>query len=275
MSKAAEIEELTVSIGGVRTFLRRRRGDGEPVLLVHGNPTHSADWLPFLEQIEGPAIALDLPGFGRSERPPTDRLEPSMHGYAAFLERALEELGIGDYGLAVHDWGAVALLTAQRHPERLRRLVVIDAVPLLPGYRWHWIARIWRRRIAGELFIRLNSKAGTALLLRQARPGRRPMPREFVEMVWEGWDAGMSRAVLGLYRSADPEALEAAGARLHLLECPALVVWGSEDPYLGPEWGRRYAERLPRAELLELERAGHWPWIDRPELVDRVVEFLA
>lgn len=66
----------------------------------------------------------------------------------------------------------------------------------------------------------------------------------------------------------------AAGTRLGQLSCPALVLWGTEDPYLGVEHGRAYAERLPGAELELVEGAGHWPWIDRPELVDRVADFL-
>ena len=48
--------------------------------------------------------------------------------------------------LVVHDWGVVGLLWAMRHPERVERLVVMNAVPFLPGYRWHRTARIWRTR---------------------------------------------------------------------------------------------------------------------------------
>ena len=63
-----------------------------------------------------------------------------MYGLSAFLERCLDELGVGERKLVVHDWGALALIGAQRRPELVERLVVINAVPLLPGYRWHWIA---------------------------------------------------------------------------------------------------------------------------------------
>ena len=47
------IEETTVDVGGVRTFLRRTGGEGPPTVFVHGNPTHSEDWMPFLERIDG------------------------------------------------------------------------------------------------------------------------------------------------------------------------------------------------------------------------------
>ncbi len=81
--------------------------------------------------------------------------------------------------------------------------------------------------------------------------------------------------MLELYRSAPPEALEAAGSRLGLISCPALVVWGARDPYLPIEFGREYARRLPGAKLVELADAGHWPWIDRPDVIEEVTAFLA
>jgi pimeloyl-ACP methyl ester carboxylesterase len=271
---SALIEETTIEVDGVRTFVRRKPGEGPPAVFVHGNPTHSEDWMPFLERLEGPAVALDLPGWGRSERPDRASFDQSMHGLGSFFGRFLDTLGIGEHRLVVHDWGVVALLAAQRHPERVRRLVVINAVPLLPGYRWHWVARLWRRRGVGELVNATTTRAGTALLLRQATADRRPMPDEFVDMIWRHLDGGTRRAILELYRSAPEEALAAAGSRLDALNCPALVVWGARDPYLPVKFGRAYARRLPGAQLMELEDAGHWPWVERPDVVERVTGFL-
>jgi pimeloyl-ACP methyl ester carboxylesterase len=63
---------------------------------------------------------------------------------------------------------------------------------------------------------------------------------------------------------------------MHLAEidAPALVVWALRDRYLPARFGRAYADRLPNTELLELPQAGHWAWIDAPEVVERVVGFL-
>ncbi len=271
----APICERVVHVDGVRTFYRQGAGDGPPALFVHGNPTHSEDWLPFLHAVDGPAVALDLPGWGFSETPDRDRFDYSMHGLGRFLERFLDQLEISEYALVVHDWGAVGLIAAQRRPERVTRLVVINAVPLLPGYRWHWIARwFWRVPVAGELANATTTKTGLRLLSRTASPVG-AVPEELIEMTWRGWPRGTWPAMLDLYRSADPDRLAAAGADLDRLDCPALVAWGTADPYLPPQWGRAYADRLPNAELVELAGGGHWPWIDRPELVERVVRFLA
>src|SRR5262249_17187893 len=79
------METGTVVVGGVSTYFRRLGGDGPPAVFVHGNPTHSEDWMPFLERIRGPALALDLPGWGRSDHPPADEFDYSMGGLARFV----------------------------------------------------------------------------------------------------------------------------------------------------------------------------------------------
>lgn len=269
---ASAVEESELVVDGVRVFYRRVPGDGAPTVYCHGNPTHSEDWLPFLERSPGPAIAIDMPGWGRSERP--RGFDYTMHGLSAFLDRCLDELAVGEHELVVHDWGALALIGAQRHPERVQKLVVIDAVPLLPGYRWHWVAQVWRRRPTGEIANATTTKRSMALTMRQARGDRSAMPSEFVEMVWRHWNRGTKRAILQLYRDADPDRLAAAGENLGKLTCPSLVLWGDRDPYLPTKFAHDYAAALPSAQLEIVDGAGHWPWIDDSSVVDRVLSFV-
>jgi pimeloyl-ACP methyl ester carboxylesterase len=267
------IETGTVGVDGIEVFFRRRGGEGYPAVFLHGNPTHSEDWMPVLERMNGPALAIDLPGFGRSERPDPSRFEYSMYSYALFLESALRELGVREHSLVVHDWGGLGLISAQRRPQLIRRIVVINAVPLLPGYRWHRLARIWRTRGLGELSTRGWSRPMAALALREARGDWGAWPPEFVDMIWDHLDEGTFRAVLRLYRSAPESELEAAGRGLRGLGAPALVVWGRRDRYLPARFGRDYAEVLD-AELMELPGVGHWPWREDAAVIERVVGFL-
>jgi pimeloyl-ACP methyl ester carboxylesterase len=87
-------------------------------------------------------------------------------------------------------------------------------------------------------------------------------------------DRGTSEAILRLYRSADPEELARLGEGLGRIEAPALVVWSERDRYLPLRFGRDYAAALPNAEFLELPGLGHWPWLEQPGLVDRIVSHL-
>jgi pimeloyl-ACP methyl ester carboxylesterase len=263
--------EHTAEIGGQLVFWRSAQGGEPPVLYVHGVPTSGADWLPFLDRTGG--LAPDLPGFGRSGKRGDG--DYTMAGYDRFLEAFLDHLEVERVRLVVHDWGGVGLLWAQRFPDRLERLVIIDTVPLMAGYRWHRIARAWRTRGLGELVMGATSRWSLKQLSREATPRKGPLPDEFLDRAIEHFDQGTQRAILRLYRSAPEEELARAGARLGTITAPALIVWGERDPYVSPRFAEGYAALLGgEAEVLRLPDAGHWPWLDRPDVVDRVAAFL-
>ena len=267
-----DVSEHLEPVGGLPIFWHERPArTAVPVLYVHGVPTSADDFEPFLARTGG--LALDLPGFGRSGKPA--EFPYSLEGYADFLATFLDHAGLERLSLVVHDWGAAALVLAQREPERIERLVIIDALPLLGDYRPHRLARIWGTRGLGELLMGLSSRRSVGLLSRGAAAGGRPMPAWLADRAWAHFDHGTQRAILKLYRSTGPEGLARAGARLSELSCPALVIWGAEDPYVPASFADAYARALGGQTRVEvLERASHWPWIDRPEAVGTVADFL-
>jgi pimeloyl-ACP methyl ester carboxylesterase len=268
-----EVSENTAEIDGLPVFWRSAPAtnpEAAPALYLHGVPTSSDDWLPFLERSGG--IAPDLPGFGRSGKP--GYLHFTIDEYAGFLERFLDHLELERVRMLVHDWGAVGLAFAQRHPERVERLVVTNAVPFLPGYRWHRTARIWRTPVLGELAMGTTTRSVLRLLTRESNATPGPLPEEWLDSVLAHFDQGTQRAILRLYRSSPPETLAKAGERLALLDMPALVIWGLKDPYIPERFAADYAEALERSELVELSDAGHWWWLDRPDAIERVSDFL-
>ncbi|HEY4811707.1 MAG TPA: alpha/beta hydrolase [Solirubrobacteraceae bacterium] len=224
----------------------------------------------FLERSGG--LAVDLPGFGRSGKP--GFLKYTIDEYDHFIERFLDQVEVERVKLVMHDWGAVGLAFAQRLPARVERLVIINAVPFLPGYRWHRTARVWRTPGLGELAMGTTNRFTVRLASRESNVTQGPMPDEWLDSMLAHFDQGTQRAILRLYRSSPPAELAAAGARLSSLDMPALVVWGTKDPYIPARFASAYAQVLPNAELLELEDAGHWPWLDRPDVIERVVDFL-
>jgi pimeloyl-ACP methyl ester carboxylesterase len=240
-----------------------------PALYVHGVPTNSDDWLPFLEKSGG--VAPDLPGFGRSDKPPY--LRYTIEEYAQFIDSFLDKLEIERVRLVVHDWGAVGLAWAQRHPERVERVVVMNAVPLLPGYEWHRTAKLWRTPGVGELVMGATTRWVLRRSTREANVKPGALPEAWLDSVLAHFDQGTQRAILRLYRSSPASVLAAAGEHLSALRVPALVVWGEQDPYIPVRFAREYAQVL-QAELELLSDAGHWWWLDRPDAIERVVDFL-
>jgi len=265
------LTEETIELDDQPVFLRRAGDDDVPILYLHGIPTSSFDWLEPLAL--GGGIAVDLPGFGRSGK--RGDLDYSLAGHVAFVDRLLERLALERVRLCLHDWGAaVGLRWAMGQPERVERLVVIDGVPLLRGFRWRGPARLVRAPLLGPVAVGAATKPVLRRLSHRASAGRGPMPEPFVASVAEGFDLGTERAVLRLLRSASPELLARAGADLGAIDAPALVLWGARDPYIPARFGAGYAATLGDATLEVVEDAGHWPWIDRPELSARIVEHL-
>jgi pimeloyl-ACP methyl ester carboxylesterase len=275
LARVPELSDHSAELEGLPLFWRRApapaaAGTAQP-LYLHGVPDSSDEWADFLPRTGG--VAPDLPGFGRSGKPGS--LTYTIPEYAEFLERFLQLLGIERVKLVMHDWGSVGLAFAQRHPERVERLVAINTVPLLPGYRWHRAARIWRTPLLGELAMGVTGRRTLGYISKESNATPGPMPQAWQDSVLAHFDQGTQRAILRLYRSSPPEVLEAAGRRLGSLQMPGLVVWGAKDPYIPTSFGRAQAQALGRAELFELPDAGHWPWLDRPDVIDRVTDFLS
>jgi pimeloyl-ACP methyl ester carboxylesterase len=240
-----------------------------PTLYVHGVPTNSDDFLDFLPRTGG--LAPDLPGLGRSGKPA--HFPYTLDGYADVLDAFLAEREVDRFSLVMHDWGSAALALAQRAPERVERLVIMNCVPLFPGYRWHRVARVWRTPIAGELFMGASSRWAFRRLAAEGFAG--DPPEHLIDSVWNHFDHGTQRAILKLYRSASPSTLARAGEHLGELRCPALIAWGVADPYIPSSFAQAFADALGGETRLELlDSARHWPWIDDPGVIDMVVDFL-
>jgi pimeloyl-ACP methyl ester carboxylesterase len=255
------VTENTETLNDQPLFWRAAEGDDPPVVYLHGVPTSSVDWVPFLERTGG--LAPDLPGFGRTGKRGDGDF--TMAGYDRFIEAFLAHLDVDRVRLVMHDWGVVGLLWAQRLPERVERLVVVNGVPLLPGYRWHRVARLWRTPVVGETVMGLASRKAFA----------RALPEALAEDAWSHFDQGTQRAILRLYRASPEDALARAGLDLGVIECPALVVWGDCDRYIPCRFADAYAGVLGgEAELCHLPDAGHWPWFERPDVIDRITAFL-
>jgi pimeloyl-ACP methyl ester carboxylesterase len=240
-------------------FVRQAPGgdDAAPILWMHGVPTSSDDWVPFLERAGG--IAPDLPGFGRSSKRGDGDF--TLGGYGRFPGPLLDALEIERVRLVVHDWGSAALQWAAANPDRVERLVVVDAVPLLPGYRWHRVARLWRARLVGEVAIGLT----TAFALKRSLP--EPLGTESASH----FDVGTQRAILRLYRSASPDHLALAGRELdRLRDVPSTVIWGGSDPYLSTDFAHRYGEALG-AEVRVFDELGHWLWAEDAAAFEAIV----
>jgi pimeloyl-ACP methyl ester carboxylesterase len=272
------LERTRVSAGGARPRLvQAGPADAtEAVVFVHGNPGSADDWETLVGAVGGigmRAVALDLPDFGETEAP--RGFEHTLDGYAAFLGAALEALGIERVHLVIHDFGGpIGLVWAIAHPDSLAGVTLIDT-GILPGYKWHRMARVWRTPVVGELFQASATRRAFRWGLSRGEP--RGLPRPFVERMYDHYDRRTRRAVLKLYRATDDpgEAATELVAEMAARDIPALVVWGEHDAYLPASYAARQRDAFPSADVHVLPLSGHWPYVDAPETVERLLlEFL-
>jgi len=254
-------------------------GAGDPVLLLHGEPTWSFLWrgsIPPLAR-QHRVVAPDLIGFGRSDKP-TDVGWYSYDGHVASIERLVDVLGLERITLVVHDWGGpIGLRFAVEHEALVERLVILDtgiAGGKPPGERWLRFRDVVRE-VGGALDIGRLVEAGTVGgLLDDVRaaydapfptPESKAGPRAFPELV----------ATEPAHPSTEP--MNRVRDALRAWHKPALVVWGAEDSVLSPTIAARFVELIPGARgPLLLAGASHFLQEDRPvEVTAAIAGFLA
>jgi pimeloyl-ACP methyl ester carboxylesterase len=248
----------------------REAGGARATLYLHGAPSSSEQWAPFLEAHGG--IAPDLPGFGATGK--GGQFAYDFAGYAAWLDAFAEHASLPTpFDLVVHGWGAVGIPWALAEPGRVRRVVLLAPIPLDGAFRWGRLARTWRRPFVGESAMGFGVRPVFDRVLQRLHGGER-LPSSFLDARWADFDPGTQRAVLRLHRMGNPDALESAGNELSQFAGKALVAWGSADGCLGPKWAGVIAERLIGGEAEVVPGAGHWIWLDRPQVLARVTGFL-
>lgn len=271
---SAPVAHTRLSVAGTQTRLVQAGPPeaSEAVVFVHGNPGSADDWAA-LAAAAGEAgiraVAFDLPDFGETAAP--DGFEHTVFGYVTFLAAVLEELGIERVHLVIHDFGGpIGLVWAAMHPDSLASATLIDT-GILPGYRWHRLARIWRTPVLGELLQATATRRAFRWLTGRNEP--RGLPREFLDRMYDHYDRRTRRAVLKLYRATDDPG--AAGKEFAALmaprDIPALVIWGEHDAYLPAEYAARQRDAFPSADVHVLPVSGHWPYADAPETVKRLL----
>ena len=258
------MEQATTTIAGLRApILRAGAPSTEAIVFLHGNPGSGRDWQQLVEQTGAFARALapDMPGFGQADKP--GDFDYTVEGYARYLEALLQAEGVQRVHLVLHDFGGPwGLSWAAQHADRVASITLMN-VGLMPGYRWHYMARIWRTPILGELFMATTNRPGFKLSMKQGNP--RGLPDAYVEEMYRNFDKKTRAAVLKLYRNtSDVSALSERIAQvLAPRRIPALVVWGEADPFGPARYAQMQRQFFDVRRVVLLPDSGHWPMIDR------------
>lgn len=263
-------------------------GAGEPIVMVHGNPTWSIYYRSLVLALRDDyrCIVPDHLGCGRSDKPPLGEYDYQLASRIDDLEALIDGLELSEpLTLVVHDWGGmIGMGYAVRHPERIRRLVVHNtaAFHLPPSMRVPTTIGLVRDSALASVFVQgLNGFARTASHWCTTRA---PLPaaiRDAYCAPYDSWDHRL--ATLRFVQDiplvpSDPsyQAVSDVEAGLaKLADKPTLLCWGAKDFVFDlrvlTEWRRRF----PTARVREFADCGHYLLEDAPqEIAEEVRQFL-
>ncbi|MGB1015467.1 MAG: alpha/beta fold hydrolase [Nannocystaceae bacterium] len=235
-------------------------GKGPPVLLLHGWPTSSFLWRHTLDAIaqHNRVIALDLPGFGRSDKPLSASY--SFRFYERVLEGFLDALGCENVGLAVHDLGGpVGLYWALRHQERVRRLALLNTL-VYPRVSWAVAAFVASSYLPGLRSL-LVSPRGLRWAMQIGVHDRSQLSQETFEGVCAPFASRDARKVLlKTAHSLHPGGMREIAERLPSYAGPVRIIYGAKDRILPDvaDTMKKVARDLPQATTTRLADCGHF-----------------
>lgn len=242
-------------------------GDGPAVILLHGLGLDATFWtllIPALSRTHR-VYAVDMLGFGRSDKPP---LEYHIETFVEFLEAFMRRSGITKaslVGLSLGGW--IAAEFAAQHPEMVDRLVLVNAAGLRPPAPMP---------SAALALLNPGSLADERNLLKFVIYNQELVTDALVEMYFEkrvrsGNGYTVARVLHGM-QTRD----EWLNERLAHVRAPVLIVWGRDDRLIPLAMGEEFARLLPGSRLEVIDNCGHLPPAEKPaEFARAVIEFLA
>jgi pimeloyl-ACP methyl ester carboxylesterase len=262
--------------------------DGRPVVLLHGNPAWAYLYRRFIPELTANghrAIAVDLLGFGRSDKPgETEAYDVSRH--VARLAGLLDSLDLRDACLVVHDWGGpIGLPWATANPDRVGRLMILNTfAPRLPGPMGRaFTLRALRARGVGEVMATVRDGLTEDFLLRAGVRHRHLLDDEAKRAYRAPHPDRSSRTGILAFPRQVPLSRDtpvasltretADGLERHFHDRPAAICWGMRDILFRESVLDLWRHALPQASVVRLDEAGHFVQEDAHERV--IAELLA
>lgn len=262
-------------------------GRGDPLLMVHGNPSWSFLWRGLIKALAPRArcIAPDHIGMGLSDKPDDRAYRYTLASRVDDLERFVEHLALDrPLTLIAHDWGGmIAMALAVRRPEAVGRIVLMNtaAFPKPAGKRLPLLLKLGRNSRLGALLIRgFNAFAVGATRLAVRRPLAAEV-RAGYTFPYRNWADRIAtlRFVqdipLGPEDPAWPIVTSTAAALAQFRDRPILLAWGLRDFVFDHHFLAEFRRYWPEAEVLEYPEAGHYLLEDAgADLIPRIADFL-
>jgi cis-3-alkyl-4-acyloxetan-2-one decarboxylase len=254
-------------------------GQGEVLLLVHGNPTWSFAWRHLVRDLSRDyrVLAVDHIGCGFSDKPQDYNYTLAQH--IGNLERLIEALDLKQITLLAHDWGgAIGMGAAGRLPRRFSRFVLMNTAAFR-SKRMPLRIAVCRWPIVGPLGVRgLNLFAKAALWMAVNKRDRMtPAVRRGYLAPYDSWAhrVAVLRFVQDIPLNASHPAydtlIEVEDGLTQFRKSPVQLIWGLQDWCFTAEFLKEFQRRFPQAQTATFEEAGHYIFEDAREHLPAVI----
>jgi haloalkane dehalogenase len=262
-------------------------GHGEPVVMLHGNPSWSFLYRDLVRagRERFRAIVPDHMGMGLSDKPGDDRYAYTLASRVADLEAVLDAAGVdGPVSLVLHDWGGmIGMAWAARHVDRVKRIVALNTAAFrLPEAKpFPLPLRIVRDTPVGSLLVRgANAFADIASRTCTVKPLPDLVRRGFIAP-YASWDDRIAtlRFVQDIPLAPGDAAwdlvAETEAALSKFADVPMLLGFGERDWVFDKHFLAEWKRRFPLAEVHSFADAGHYVLEDKGDvLIPRILDFL-
>jgi len=263
-------------------------GEGQPLVMVHGNPTWSFYFRELISSFSPQyrTIVPDHIGCGLSEKPGINAYGFKLKNRVDNLEKLLTHLDLGNnITLILHDWGGmIGMAYAIRHPDRIRRLVIMNTYAFLPpaGYRIPLAGHFIRRSgpLASLAVLGLNLFSVGALHL-ATRKGLTKDVKKGLTAPYNCWNHRLAvlRFVQDIPLSPKDSSYQLAKSvddnLVKFSHIPTIICWGEHDFVFDDRFLNEWRRRFPAAEIHRFSDAGHYVLEDVPEkIVPLIQDFL-
>ena len=267
-----------VRIDGMDVHLRDEgpRGDPQPIVLLHGTSASLHTWDGWVDTLKDKhrVVRVDLPGFGLTGPPPDG--DYTRERYSRFMMALFEQLKIGQAVVAGNSFGgAVAWKFAFDHPERVAKLILVDA----GGYRAQAQSvplafTLARRPSLAPLMRNLLARRVVESSVRNVYGDPSRVTPELVDRYYElALREGNRQALAERFRAVPNED---HSSEIRKLRQPTLILWGAEDRLIPPVLAQRFAKDVAASRLQMFDGLGHVPHEEDPaRSVAPVLDFLA
>ena len=262
-------------------------GQGDTVVMLHGNPNWSYYYRNLVKSLRNQYRCLvpDHIGCGLSDKPGDDRYEYSLARRVADLGKWLDHCEATDnLTLVVHDWGGmIGMAYATEHPERIRRLVILNtgAFHLPKTKPVPWQLKLARSPLGALLVRGFNAFSRGAV---KSCVTRKPMSKQVGDAYCAPYDSWSNRIAVHRFVQDIPlkpsdrgyDLITRVGSRLELLKSvPMFIGWGDKDFVFDEHFLKEWLVRFPNAELHQYPDCGHYILEDASdELIPLIAKFL-